>query len=654
MSTTVRSYGSWSSPIDASLLAETGVSLSQVRVSKGTLYWIEGRPREAGRCVIVRLGPGGATEDVLPEEYNARTRVHEYGGGSLFVHQGEIFFSHFADQRLYRMSPGREPAPITPEPPEPATLRYADCSATPDGERLFYVRESHAPGREPVNDIVCLPPDGSHPPRSVVSGADFYSNPRVSPDGRYLAWIAWNHPDMPWDRTELWVGELAGDGSITSPRCVAGRSSEESVFQPEWGPDGTLYFVSDRSGWWNLYSEREQEIRPLAPMEAEFGAPQWVFGMSRYAFLDGGRIACVYSQGGYDHLGVIEPGSGRVRRLDLPFTSYHSSELRSDGAEHLFFLAGSPDAPTALVRLAASTGELSILRRSLALDVDPGFLSRPEPLEFETEGDETSHAIFYPPRNKDFSGPADEKPPLLVMSHGGPTGNAPIELSTKVQYWTSRGFAVVDVNYRGSTGYGREYRERLRGQWGIADTADCIQAARHLVREGKVDGKRMAIRGGSAGGYTTLCALVFHDIFATGASYYGVADLTALAQETHKFESRYLDRLIGPYPDAAELYRQRSPIHFADRLSCPVIIFQGLEDRVVPPAQAEVLVAALQGGGLPYAYVPFEGEQHGFRQAETVRRATESELFFYSRIFGFTPADAIEPVKIENFPAPQE
>ncbi len=645
-------YGSWKSPIEASLLASTGVSLRHVRVAGDELYWIEGRPREAGRCVIVRPRSDRRIEDVLPEDFNARTRVHEYGGGSLFLHGRDIVFSHFSDQRLYRMTPGGAPIAISPAPPVPAALRYADVSGVPDGSSLFCVRESHLAGVEPVNEIVCLPSEGSRSPRVVVSGADFYSNPRVSPDGRRLAWLSWRHPDMPWDSTELWTAELARDGSITAPRCVAGRSAPESIFQPEWSPDGTLHFVSDRTGWWNLYAEVEGRIRPLAPMEAEFGAAQWVFGMSRYAFLSRGRIACVYSQGGCDHLGLIEPGSGRARRLDLPFTSYHSSELRSDGDETLYFLAGSPATPTALVELDLRANGPRVIQKSLALDVPPRYISLPEPLEFATEGGRTSHAIFYSPANSDFVGPPDEKPPLVVMSHGGPTGSAPLELSMKVQYWTSRGLAVVDVNYGGSTGYGRDYRERLRGNWGIVDTADCIHAAAHLVREGRVDGGRLAIRGGSAGGYTTHSALVFHDVFAAGASYYGVADLSALAEETHKFESRYLDRLIGPYPEAAELYRARSPIHFAERLSCPVIIFQGLEDKVVPSAQAEVLVAALKRNGLPYAYVPFEGEQHGFRLAETVRRATEGELYFYSRIFGFTPAGAIEPVEIENFPAP--
>ncbi len=650
----VEPYGSWKSPIEASLLASTGVSLSHVRVAGDNLYWIEGRPREAGRCVIVRRRSDGEIEDLLPEEFNSRTRVHEYGGASLLVHDGDIFFSHFSDQRLYRMSPGKPPVAITPEPARPAALRYADCSGIPDRDVLFCVRESHAPDGEPVNEIVCLPRDGSRSPQVVVSGADFYSGPRVSPDGKRLAWLSWNHPNMPWDSTELRVADLARDGSITNPRCVAGDGSPESIFQPEWSPDGTLHFVSDRSGWWNLYAEVDGEIRPLAPMDAEFGAAQWVFGMSRYVFLSGGRIACIYSQGGFEHLALVELGSGQARRLDLPFTSYHSSDLRSDGDETLFFLAGSPEASTALVRLDIPTGEFTILRKSLTLEVDPGYISQPEPMEFSTDGGQTSHAIFYAPANKDFVGPPDEKPPLVVMSHGGPTGSSPLELSMKVQYWTSRGCAVVDVNYGGSTGYGREYRERLRGTWGIVDTADCINAAAHLVREGKVDGDRMAIRGGSAGGYTTLCALVFHDVFAAGASYYGVADLAALAEETHKFESRYLDRLIGPYPEAEELYRERSPIHFAERLSCPVIILQGLEDKVVPPAQAEVMVAALRKNGLPHAYVPFAGEQHGFRQAETVRRATEGELYFYSRVFGFTPAGAIEPVEIENFPAPVE
>ncbi|MEE9286042.1 MAG: S9 family peptidase, partial [Dehalococcoidia bacterium] len=539
------------------------------------------------------------------------------------------------------------PAPITPEPQRPRALRYADVTLAPDGGLLLCVRERHEDGGEVVNEIVALPPDGSAEPRVVASGRDFYSSPRVSPDGTRLAWLSWDHPRMPWDGTELWTARLQPDGTLKDTRLVAGGAGE-SIFQPEWGPDGALYFVSDRSGWWNLYRQAQGRAEPLAPMETEFGWPQWGFGLSQYAFLSGGRVACFYVQNGEGRLGVIPPGAGRVAPLDVPLTSVGAPFLKSDGRERLWFVAGSLTEPLSVATLDVASGTLEVIKRSLDAGLDPGYVSTPQHIEFSTEGGLTAHALFYPPANVDYWGVAGELPPLLVMSHGGPTAAATSALSLATQFWTSRGFAVVDVDYGGSTGYGRAYRERLRGQWGVVDTADCINAARYLAGRGLVDRRRMAIRGGSAGGYTTLCALTFHDVFAAGASHYGVADAETLAKDTHKFEERYLDGLIGPYPEAAELYRARSPIHFADRISCPVILLQGLEDRIVPPSQAEAMVAALRRNGVPFAYLTFEGEQHGFRKAETQERALTAELYFYSRIFGFEPADPIEPVPIEN------
>jgi dipeptidyl aminopeptidase/acylaminoacyl peptidase len=455
---------------------------------------------------------------------------------------------------------------------------------------------------------------------------------------------------MPWDGTELWVADLGGDLSISSPRCVAG-GAEESIFQPEWSPTGELHFVSDRSGWWNLYRLRDESTQPqpLALMEAEFGAPQVVFGMSSYAFLADGRIACIMTQNGADQLVFVRPGQP-VEVTDVPYTAYgrFGRRICASGNE-LVFVAASPTEAFAVIRLDAATGKRDVLRRSLERAPEAGYVSRPRSIAFPTEGGaSTAYAIYYPPANVDYQGLPDERPPLLVFSHGGPTDMTRPHLSLGIQYWTSRGFGVVDVNYGGSSGYGRLYRDRLKGRWGIVDTEDCISAARFLAAQGEVDGRRLAIRGGSAGGYTTLCALVFHDDFAAGASYFGVADCESLATDTHKFESRYLDGLIGPYPEARDVYYQRSPIHFADQLSCPVILFQGLEDRVVPPAQAERMVAALRAKHLPVAYLAFEGEQHGFRKAETLQRTLEAELYFYSRVLGFPLSEAIEPVKIEN------
>lgn len=611
------------------------------------VYWLEGNPTEGGRTTVVRLARDGSRTELTPAPLYVRTRVHEYGGGAYLAWHRTVFFSNFADQRLYRQDPGTPPRAITPEPQVPAGLRYADATITSDGRTLLCVRERHtsAEGPEATNELVALAADGSGEARIIAGGHDFYSSPRLSPDGRQLAWLSWDHPHMPWDGTELWVADLAPDGSLNAQRQLAG-GDQESIFQPEWSPDGVLHFVSDRTGWWNLYRLRDGTAEALAPMDAEFGSPQWVFGMSTYAFLADGRIACIVSQNGFDHLALLRPGEP-LQDAILPYTTY--GRIRASG-NTLVFTAASPTESAAVIRLDTNTLELTVLGRSLDPSAVPadGYVSRPRAISFATANGATAYAIYYPPTNADFTGPSGELPPLIVKSHGGPTGMTQAQLDLGTQYWTSRGFAVVDVNYGGSSGYGRAYRERLRGQWGIVDTEDCINAARYLASRGDVDGRRLAIRGGSAGGYTTLCALVFHDDFAAGASYYGVADCEALATDTHKFESRYLDGLIGPYPEAREVYYARSPIHFADQLSCPVILFQGLEDRVVPPSQAEEMVAALRAKDLPVAYLAFAGEQHGFRKAETIKRTLEAELYFYSRVFRFPLAEDIEPIEIEN------
>jgi dipeptidyl aminopeptidase/acylaminoacyl peptidase len=645
MTRTTAPYGSWASPVTTSLLTSAGIGLSEVSFSNGFVYWLESRPDEAGRVVVVRSAPDETPMDSIPKPFNARTRAHEYGGGAYFVHNDTVFFSNFPDQRLYRQERVGGPKPITPEPPEPASLRYADGRVTPDGKTIICVRERHEPNREAINEIVALSADGSGEARIVISGYDFYSFPRISSDGRRLAWTCWNHPQMPWDGTELWIGDLDSSGLVSRSRRIAG-GLVESIFQPEWADDGTLYFISDRTGWWNLYAERGGKTFPVFEIDAEIGGPQWLFGYYRYAPLRDGRLACAYSRNGLDHLAVVDTCSGKIDTLTVPFTWFGS--LRSDDRDTLFFVAASASRAPEVASLELGSSRLRTLRTSLEIEMDPGYLSVPEPIEFPTSNGLTAFALFYAPKNKDFIAPDGERAPLLVFSHGGPTGATTSSLRFAVQYWTSRGVAIVDVNYGGSTGYGRAYRERLKGQWGIVDVEDCINAARYLERRGDVDGKRMAIRGGSAGGYTTLCALVFHNVFAAGASYYGVADLSALATDTHKFESRYEDGLVGPYPEAADLYRQRSPVHFADRLACPVILFQGLEDRVVPPSQAEIMIAALRAKSLPFAYMAFPTEGHGFREAANIQRSVEAEFYFYSRIFGFTPADKLTPVKIEN------
>jgi dipeptidyl aminopeptidase/acylaminoacyl peptidase len=640
----VAPYGSWRSPIGGDLVAAGGVSLGELRVAGEAVLWLEGRPLEGGRQVVCRQGPGGVPEDVTPEGFNVRTRVHEYGGGAYAVHGSTVLFANFADQRLYRLDPGQQPRPITPAPPTEAAHRYADATLTPDGQLLVCVRERHEEGTV-TNELVALPSDGGAAPVVLVSGRDFYASPRWSPDGRRLAWLEWDHPNMPWDATDLKVAEL-GAGAVVGPPTTVAGGPEESIFQPAWSPDGVLHFVSDRSGWWNLYRLAGATVEALAPMEEEVGSPQWVFGLSRYAFLPGGRVALVHGRGPLQRLGVLAP-DGTLTDLDLPFTTYAPPQLRAVG-DRLACVAGSATRPAAVVVVDPASGEVEVLRRGREQAPDPGYLSVPRAIQFPTSGGRTANALYYPPANRDFRGPDGQRPPLLVTSHGGPTAEVSSLLSMDYQFFTSRGFAVVDVDYGGSTGYGRAYRRQLDGQWGIVDVDDCVAAARRLAEGGEVDPRRLAIRGASAGGWTTLCALTFRDDFSAGASYFGVADAEALARDTHKFESRYLDRLIGPWPEAVELYRQRSPIHFTDRLSCPVILLQGLEDAVVPPSQAEAMAAALDAKRIPYAYVAFPGEQHGFRRAEHIRRAVEAELYFYGRVFGFDLADPVDPVPIAH------
>ncbi|MBN1979064.1 MAG: S9 family peptidase [Anaerolineae bacterium] len=631
-------YGSWKSPITTDLIVSKTIGLGQIALDGQDVYWSEGRPSEGGRNVIVRRTPDGRTTDVTPPPFNARTRVHEYGGGAFFVFDGTVYFSNFADQRLYRQDAGNEPQPVTPE----IALRYAD--GVFDRQRAICVREDHTePGREAVNAIASIDLE-SGDSQVLASGHDFYASPRLSPDGAQLAWLAWNHPNMPWDGTELWIGELQPDGSLGHARCVAG-GVDESIFQPEWSPDGTLYFAADRTGWWNLYRLRGEQVEILAEMEAEFGVPQWIFGMPTYAFESAQRIICTYAQQGTWHLASLDTRTRKIKAIETPYTAI--SEVHAAPGRAVFH-AGSPAEPPSIAQLDLATGRIEVLRRSGKIELDPGYLSQPQAIEFPTENGLTAHAFFYPPQSRDYAAPPDELPPLLVISHGGPTGSTSSTLKLAVQYWTSRGIAVLDVNYGGSADYGRAYRQRLAGQWGVVDVDDCTNGARHLAQSGEVDGDRLIIRGGSAGGYTTLCALTFRDAFKAGASYYGIGDLEALTKETHKFESRYLDRLVGPYPKERELYVQRSPIHFTDRLSCPVIFFQGLEDQVVPPGQAEMMVEALREKRVPVAYLAFEGEQHGFRRAENIKRSLDAELYFYSRIFGFELAEPVEPVEIEN------
>ncbi len=636
-------YGSWKSPITSDLITSGTISLSSIRLDGENVYWLEGRPAEAGRSVIVRRTPDGTTTDITHAPFNVRTRVHEYGGGAYTVHHGTIYFSNFDDNRLYRCEAGQEPQALTAEGP----WRYADFVLDEARNRLISVREDHSnPDQEAVNTLVSIDLD-SGDQRLMVSGNNFYAAPRIAPDGTKLSWLTWNHPNMPWDGSELWVGSIAAGEAVSDAHRVAGGQTE-SIFQPEWSPDGTLYFVSDRTGWWNIYRLRgESEDEILVEMEAEFGTPAWVFGMSTYAFQSADTIACIVGYGDHDGLATIDTRQRSFHPIQTPYSDL--ADIRARGSE-VVFLGGSPSEPTAIVQMDTASGKHEAVKRSSDLSVDRGYISTPESIEFPTENGLTAHAFYYPPHNEDFQAPPGELPPLIVRSHGGPTGASSTSFSLSIQYWTSRGFAIADVNYGGSSGYGRAYRQRLNGQWGVVDVDDCVNAARYLVEKGLADPYRLIIVGGSAGGYTTLSALAFRDTFKAGASYFGLADLVPFVNDTHKFESRYLDGLIGPYPERADLYRERSAINSTDQLSCPIILFQGLDDKVVPPNQAELMVEAMREKGLPYAYVAYEGEGHGFRKAENIKRTLDGELYFYSRIFGFALAAPVEPVRIENLP----
>ena len=621
-----RPYGSWKSPITSDLIVAGTIGLGEITLDGEDVYWIESRPSEGGRSVIVRRTPDGNIADVTPPGFNARTTVHEYGGGAYFVDAGTVYFSNFKDQQLYRQAPGQAPQPIT----STEKMRYADGVIDHHRNLIYCVREDHtAGGRDAINTLVKINLAGDTAGEVIVSRNDFYSSPRLSPDGKRLAWLTWNHPNMPWDGTELWVGELDEDGRIASAGLVAG-GKDESIFQPQWSPGGVLHFVSDRTGWWNLYRFFDGRIEPLHEKDAEFGAPQWVFRMSTYAFESERRLICAHCERGTSHLAILDAKTSKLDPIEIPYTEIAS--LRA-AAGRAVFCGGSPTEPLSVVSLDLTTREPRILRRSSTIEIDKAYLSIPRAIEFPTENELTAHGFFYAPASRDCEAPLVERPPLIVISHGGPTSASTMTLKLSIQYWTSRGFGVLDVNYGGSTGYGTEYRRRLNGQWGVVDVDDCVNGARYLVERGEADGNRLIIRGGSAGGYTTLAALTFRDVFAAGASYYGISDIELLEQDCHKFESRYNDSLIGPYPERKDLYRARSPIHFTERLSCPIILFQGLDDKVVPPNQAEMMYEAALKKGLPVAYVAFEGQRRTFSKKKKKKSPLHRGIYFLLKVF---------------------
>ncbi|HYI75451.1 MAG TPA: S9 family peptidase [Gaiellaceae bacterium] len=647
---TVAACGTWTSPITADMVAQAGVRLLAPWMENGVVWWLEGRAAEAGRVVLVGRDPDGTTRDVVPEGFNVRTAVHEYGGGAYCIHRGIAFVSGFDDQRLYRVDPDGSPVAITPDAGK-RMHRYADGRVTADGSLWIGVRERHAASdssRDVVNELVVLPTDGSAEPRVIASGRDFYAAPRMSPDGSRLSFLAWDLPWMPWDGCELHVADLGVDGSLTNVTKVAGEDGVESIWQPTWSPGGDLVFASDRSGWWNLERIRDGEHSVVYAAEEEFGYPAWTFGTTSFAFLGDGRIFCGRDSGGLTRFGVLDPETAELTDVELGLGSWTAPYVAAEGTQ-VVIVAGSATLPPQVARVDVESGEAETFRTSLESPVSKEYFSTPRLVEFPTEGGRAAYGFFYPPTNPDYDAPAGELPPLIVESHGGPTGNATATFSLAVQFWTSRGFGFVDVDYGGSTGYGRAYRERLNGEWGVVDLQDCVNAARHLVDEGEADGERLLITGGSAGGYTTICALTFTDDFAAGTTYFGIADLEQFAGgETHKFELAYEHTLVGPYPERADLYRERSPIHFTDRITTPMLVLQGADDRVVPPSQSELIVDALRERAVPHAYLLFEGEGHGFRRAENIARSLESELSFYAQVLDFEPAGAIPRLEIAH------
>lgn len=638
---TPAAFGSWPSAITAELMCSSSIGISQASLFAGDVYWVESRPEEQGRSVIVSQslttpGIGGKQTELIPENYNCRTQVHEYGGAAYIATDEGLFFVQQTDQQVYKAVDGQV-TQITNQ----LDMRFADFSYCEQRKMLVSVAEQHGKddsGRalqEPVNTLVSID-TSSGVVHTLHSGCDFYASASFSPDGGQLCWITWMHPNMPWDGTLLWSAEVINNESLTNVAQIAGGDTE-AVFQPEWSPAGELFYVSDKSNWWNIYrvnrSDAGNSASCVCTMDAEFGMPQWVFGMRRYGFIDKDTILSSYSQSGSESLALINIESGVLTALPRQHSSYQSVQC-SGG--YVCYIGQSPTAFSCLyVSQAHKIEEETAIRTSSVIDIDADNFSQGLSITFPTAGDSQAHGFYYPPVSTEYAGLADELPPLIVMIHGGPTSSTQNDLSLKVQFWTNRGFAVFDVNYRGSTGFGRKYRDALKGQWGVVDVEDCDHGVRYLVQQKLADANRVAIRGGSAGGYTTLAALALTDTFRAGASLYGVTDLTALATDTHKFESRYLDSLIGAYPQQKKLYESRSPINHADSINCPVIFLQGLDDKVVPPSQAEMMIEVLLKKGLKVAYLPFEGEAHGFRQSQNIVKAFAAELWFYGEVFGF-------------------
>jgi dipeptidyl aminopeptidase/acylaminoacyl peptidase len=634
-------YGSWASKLSAEALSGARVNLGDLRSVRDKLYWTQTMPAAGGISALFSMDADARAMPVTPEGINVRTRVHEYGGAPYVVAGDTVYYSQYSDQRLYALKAGGTPTALTP-----AGYRFADCKAGSGQsvDSLICVREDHTNPSNVRNALVRVPlPEGGA--GEVLYGeSDFVAYPRQSPDGRRLAFIAWNHPHMPWDATELKVATLNEHG-IDAPVTVAGGPAE-SVVDPQWDTDGTLYFISDRSGFWNLYAWKDGGVQPIWTHAADFATPLWVLGQTHYALTGHGSAIVCFGERGLQHLAVVDLRRGTGRVLPLPYVKF--SDFAQIDATHVAALAGSAHAPDAIVSIDINTGLVKTLHEGGTALLPQANISLAIPLSFPSANGRTAHAFYYPPLNPDFRAPPGTLPPLLTLVHGGPTAQASPTYSSKIQFWTSRGFAVADINYGGSSGFGRAYRQELNGEWGVVDVEDVIAAVRFLGETKRADPARVAISGGSAGGYTVLAALSTSDVFKAGADYYGISDMTVLARDTHKFESRYLDSLIGPLPQSQAVYDERSPLHHLDGFRSPLIVFQGADDAVVPPNQSALIVDALRSRGIPLAYVLFPGEGHGFRKPENIVRSLQSELSFYGQVFGFTPADKLPPLTIER------
>ena len=635
-------YGSWESIFTPEKIIEGGLRFNEIRIDNQDIYFLEGRPSESGRSVIIKHNKDGTTTDIIPKKFNSRNAVHEYGGGSFTVKDEIVFFTNWEDQLIYKVSADKI-TPITEPSDIPMGIRYADLTLSNDGKWIFCVRETHIKDKEAQNEIVAVSTISSEI-IVLASGRDFYSSPRPNPISNQICWLEWDHPNMPWDGNELYIADF--DSQKISNKLKIDGSTNISIVQPEWTDKGELIYISDDSGWWNLKKYSDQKISDILSEEIDHGGPAWQFGFRTYFIYED----CIFLKGSLN-----DKNKGLIRKISLSGEIIEEIQINHTSISDLSFcndnaiyIGASPTTSSQVCSLDLRSSNLDILKESNTIYIDNEEISIAEEIIFDTTSNDMSYAYFYKPINKKFEGLKNEKPPLLVISHGGPTGSTSNSLNLSVQYWTNRGFAVVDVNYRGSTGYGRKYRDALKGNWGVYDTEDCIAAVDFLSNRGLVDSSRVAIKGGSAGGYTTINALTFHKRFAVGATYYGIADLSVFIADTHKFESRYLDSLIGKYPEEKEKYYNRSAINFTDQLSCPMIIFQGTEDKIVPPSQAEIMAQGLRDKKIPFSLIMYEGEQHGFRKSENIKSSLESELFFYSKVLKFTAFDKLNNIKIEN------